>query len=230
MLKRLAEAMNKCPGKKHVVMKGSQFYHGDPRSYYKVPYLLYKDPTGSFESAIYINHLSPCFSSLLIERYFAFDKRVKPLCKFVLHWARVKNIINPVKGFLSSYALVLMVIFFLQIQLVPILDSIQMYADNEFTTVHTAEIPSFQNLLKRRPQWGENVRYRPENVYTDTVNLNFTKIDVESMRQKLGFPKSAETVGELLTKFFYYFGIDYPVSLYFPYNIRCWSNETIHER
>ncbi len=215
MLKRMSEAMNKCPGRKYVIYRGEYFSPSDPRSYYRVPYLIYKDLTGSFDAAIYINHLAPTFSALLIERYFAFDKRVKPMCKFVLHWARMKNLLGANKGYLSSYALVLMVIFFLQIQLLPVVDSIQMFADGICPTVHTAEIPSVQNLIKRRPQFGENIRYRPENVYSDTVNLNFTKVSIENMKEKLGYPKNTESIGELLTKFFYYFGLDYPVTFLF---------------
>jgi len=115
MLKRLAESMEKFPGKKYVVWKGDQFLYTDQRSKHRVPYLEYKDPSGEFVAAIYLNHLSPCLSSMLIEKYFSFDKRVKTMCKFVLYWAKTKNLLGANRGFFSSYALVLMVIFFLQI-------------------------------------------------------------------------------------------------------------------
>ncbi len=211
MLRKAADCLRKCPGRSEVVWRGERFARADPRSRFAVPYLDYRDPSGSFECAVYINHIAPCFGTFLVEQYFAFDPRVRPMCKFILHWARMKSIMSAQRGFLSSYALILMVVFFLQIQREPVVDSVQMYADATVAKANAVEIPSFHNLLKRKPQWGENIRFRPENVYTDTVNLNFMKVDVASMRQKLGYPKNRESVGELLTKFFYYFGVDYPV-------------------
>jgi DNA polymerase sigma len=173
----------------------------------------YRDPEDRFEAAIYVNHLSPCFGALLIEKYFAFDPRVKLMAKFVLHWARIKGILGPARGFLSSYGLLLLIIFFLQIQQEPVTDSIQLYSFGKAAKMQSIEIPSFHELLKRPAAGPESQKYRPEHLHMETVNVNFLQVDVGVMKRDLHYPKNTETVGELLTKFFYYFGIDYPVRL-----------------
>ena len=164
------------PGKRQVIYCGEYFQHSDPRARYRLPYLAYKDPKSKIDSIIYVNHLGPCFSAVLIEKYFAFDKRVKPICKFVLHWARNKSIIGSHKGFLSSYAFILLAIFFMGIQEKPVLESIQVYSESGLE-VAEIEVPSFKSYLKRRPQCGESKVYHPDNIHTDTVNTNFIQIN-----------------------------------------------------
>eukprot|EP00826_Nyctotherus_ovalis_P036484 TRINITY_DN3237_c0_g3_i2.p1 TRINITY_DN3237_c0_g3~~TRINITY_DN3237_c0_g3_i2.p1 ORF type:complete len:204 (+),score=39.01 TRINITY_DN3237_c0_g3_i2:65-676(+) len=195
-------------GKRQVFFRGDYFQSSDPRSRYRLPYLTYKD--SKIDSIIYINHLGPSFASVLVEKYFAFDKRVKMISKFVLHWARNKSIIGVNRGFLSSYAYTLLVIFFLQIQKKPVVESIQLYAEKRLKAAEV-EIPSFRRFLKQKPQWGETKAYHPENVHTDTINSNFIQISASEMKRDLEYPKNEESVGELLMKFFYYFGIEYPV-------------------
>jgi len=202
--------MSRFPGKKEVVMyKG--FTKDDPRSQCRIPYLSYIDPTGKYETAIYINHLAPSFASILIEKYFKLDERVEAMCKFVIHWASIKRLLGPSKYYLSSYALILKVIFFLQIQNPPVIDSIQGYADRMCDSASVVDIPSFKNMLKRVPDKNEYIKYRLGNIILDTINLTFIKVDSQILISDLGYVKNKETVGELLIKFFYYFGIDYPV-------------------
>ena len=194
-----------------MVWCSDRYRQSDARARFALPYVRYRDPEDRFESGIYVNHLSPCFGALLIEKYFLYDPRLKLLAKFVLHWARLKGILGPARGFLSSYALLLLLIFFLQIQQEPVVDSIQLYSYGQAATAQSLEIPSFQELLKRPATGVESQKYRPEHLHMDTINVNFLQVDVNIMKRDLGYPKNFETVGELLTKFFYYFGIDYPV-------------------
>jgi DNA polymerase sigma len=204
--------MVKFPGRRQVIYYGDYFQYSDPRARYRLPYLIYKDTKSNIDSIIYVNHLGPCFSTVLIEKYFAFDKRVKAISKFVLHWARNKSIIGANKGFLSSYAFTLLVIFFLGIQEKPVLESIQLYSESGLDAAGI-EVPSFKSYLKRKPQCSESIVYHPDNIHTDTINTSFIQINPSEMRRDLGYPKNEETIGELLTKFFYYFGVEYPVSL-----------------
>ena len=162
MLKRLYEMMKEITGTKEVLVHGL-FAKRDPRSRYQCPYLSYYNLNSDFDVSIYVNNLGPSFSSILIEQYFELDHRIKTMCKFVIHWARIKKLLGISKSYLSSYALILMVIFFLQIQRNPVVDSIQIYADKVSNTTRTVEIPSFQKFLKRKPEWGEKIKYRGEN-------------------------------------------------------------------
>eukprot|EP00826_Nyctotherus_ovalis_P047641 TRINITY_DN5508_c0_g2_i1.p1 TRINITY_DN5508_c0_g2~~TRINITY_DN5508_c0_g2_i1.p1 ORF type:complete len:210 (-),score=37.97 TRINITY_DN5508_c0_g2_i1:264-893(-) len=203
--------MDKFVGKKEVVLHDKKHSKIDPRSRFRVPYVLYADPNGKYETAIYVNHLGPSFATLLIQKYFELDKRVKTICMFIVYWARGKRLLGASKNYISSYALILMTIFFLQIQNPPVIDSIQSYADKVLDVVHTGDFPSFQGMLMHKPERDEWRRYKPMNVVLDTVNFNFAKVDLAKLARDLGYPKNNESPGELLIKFFYYFGIDYPV-------------------
>eukprot|EP00826_Nyctotherus_ovalis_P052423 TRINITY_DN663_c0_g1_i13.p2 TRINITY_DN663_c0_g1~~TRINITY_DN663_c0_g1_i13.p2 ORF type:complete len:282 (-),score=81.14 TRINITY_DN663_c0_g1_i13:960-1805(-) len=201
MLRRLAEVMDRIEGRKSVVFRGKEFSGVNPKSRYRIPYLSYKHPACGLAINIFINHLSPSFSATLISYYFQLDPRIKTICQFVLHWAGTKNLLRPSRGYFSSYALVLMVIFFLQIQSTPVVRSLQLHADENAETIDGAQVPSFQKLLKRRPRWTENMKYHPESLKYDFLNLNFMKVDVEKAKEKLCYPRNEETAGELLTKF-----------------------------
>lgn len=212
ILQRIMGALFQCPGRKDFIWRGESFFSVDPRSRYCLPHILYKHPDGAFQANIYVNHLSPSLGALLIKKYFDFDPRVAYLVKFILYWAKIKSLLNPTQGYFSSYALILLIIFFLQIQAYPVLDSIQLFADTAMNEHKTLEIPSFRYNLKKKQYRYEN--WDNEKPNTETVNINFMNVHIPLMKAKLGYPKNTESLGELLVKFFYYYGVDYPVITY----------------
>ena len=154
---------------------------------------------------IFIDHLAPCFGAKLIAKYCELDSRVKDITNFILHWANIKGIINPTKGYLSSYALELMVIFFLQLQDDCILPSIQLYAKTELEP-KMMPITSFQAITSA------GRKYSHKKILQ--FNFAFNSVDVNEMKDKLDLPKNYENVATLVTKFFYYFSFDYPVRIH----------------
>ncbi len=206
------------PHSTELITSKQRYKFGDLRHVYFLPYIRFTDYESPAAACVYVNHVAPCLASELIKRYYEFDPRVQTIVDFVQKWGHCRGIVDPTKGYLSSYALTLMVIFFLQIQADPVLWSIQEYdATNPSSEGKTKDIPAFFDLLKRRPEEKEEKRFLPENVMTNTVNLGFREVSLEAMRQHLGFPKNHQTVGELLTLFFYYFGFEYPVGICMRY-------------
>jgi len=72
-----------------------------------------------------VNNILAVYNSKLLRAYAEFDTRCHSLCLLVKIWARVHKIVSVQRGFLSSYALNLMVINFLQCMKNPILPSLQ---------------------------------------------------------------------------------------------------------
>jgi len=161
---------------------------------------------------IYINNLSPHYATKLISRYYKFDSRFLSVNDFILQWAKARNLINEFDGYLSSYAITLLVIFFLKILKEPVLASIQQYAMQINLPPKMIDIPSFHGLLRKKLEEGEERKYKA--VLTTYTDISFKDVDIEDMKEKLGYPKNSMSVGELITLFFYYFGFDYNVSLY----------------
>ena len=180
--------------------------------------LLYKDPEDRFSVKIYANHFAPTFGVKLIDKYRQLDERVGQMIDFVLHWAKCKGILNPSEGYLSSYALCLIVIFFLQIQINCVVPSIQLCTREITGKEKNMEIPSFGKFLApsldERYDNTEEGRLKEEKVEFTTFDFNFNSMDTKKIKKHLNLPKNNETISELITKFFYYFGFDYPVSVY----------------
>lgn len=198
----------------------------DPRRKHCLNYLQYRDPEQRFAVNIYANHLAPAYGAKLISKYFQLDPRVSQATDFILHWARNKEVLNPGEGYLSSYALSLMVIFFLQIQKECVIPSIQLCARELTGVERNVEMPSFAKFLV--PCVEEN--YNDDNegkidkdkVEFNTFDFSFNNVDMELIKKRLKLPKSDESLGALITKFFYYFGFDYPVLFHHTVHRSCW--------
>lgn len=190
--------------KRHKTYKSA----GDPRHHFFLKHIRYSDPKSEFAVRIFVNHLAPAYGAELIERYCAFDPRVKPMVEFVLYWAKCRGILGPEGGYLSSYALTLMVIFFLGIQRDPVLYSIQLYCKEKMAVGMQFEIPSFGECLSPSPAYNMDGQIMDPQKMAK-FDHSFGKLDVLSMRRDRP-PHNEEKVGALLAKFFYYFGVDYP--------------------
>lgn len=144
----------------------------------------------------------------LIEKYFEFDDRLSIISDFILNLAKLRGILNSNGGYFSSYSLLLLIIFFLQIQEPPVLESIQIYSEDAIPS--SAEIPSFQGMLKRGAYKGERF-FSAEDMYMTTINTSYKNVNIQEFKRKNNYPKNNQSCGELITLFFYYFGFEYPV-------------------
>lgn len=79
-----------------------------------VPILKFKDMISGCECDININNIVGLRNTHLLRAYCGVDYRVQPLVMLVKRWAKTHNINDASLGTLSSYALALMVIHYLQ--------------------------------------------------------------------------------------------------------------------
>jgi len=126
------------------------------------------------------NHLAT-ENTRLLRTYAAIDPRMRQMVILVKYWAKRRGVNTPYKGTLSSYAYVLLVIFYLQTRPQPILPVLQ-----KIRTEKTALIP---------------------DPIIEGHNCYFCD-DLEHV-EKLGFMRNCrntETVGQLLLGFFSFLG------------------------
>lgn len=80
----------------------------------KVPIIRYEDLHSGIDVDISVNNILAMYNTDLIYVYCQIDHRFHILATFLKHWAKQVKIIGAPNGYLSSYALTLMVIAFLQ--------------------------------------------------------------------------------------------------------------------
>eukprot|EP01114_Cavostelium_apophysatum_P023288 TRINITY_DN8724_c0_g1_i2.p1 TRINITY_DN8724_c0_g1~~TRINITY_DN8724_c0_g1_i2.p1 ORF type:complete len:395 (+),score=68.20 TRINITY_DN8724_c0_g1_i2:85-1269(+) len=80
----------------------------------RVPIVRFKDPQTSLQCDICVNNRLAVVNSRLVHHYTEIDPRFRPLGYVIKNWAKAREINEPYKGTLSSYAYVLMVLHFLQ--------------------------------------------------------------------------------------------------------------------
>ncbi|KEP66499.1 UNVERIFIED_CONTAM: polynucleotide adenylyltransferase [Hammondia hammondi] len=68
-----------------------------------------------------VNNCTALENSIFVKTFGAIDDRVRPLGRFIKHWATQRNINNRAEGTLSTYTLMLQLFFFLQQRSPPIL-------------------------------------------------------------------------------------------------------------
>lgn len=157
---------------------------------------------GHYNVSLFVDHLAPCYGAKLISKYCELDSRVKDMSRFILHWADSRGIINPSKGYFSSYAIELMVIFFLQLQTDCILPSLQAYS-KQYLKPKMVSIPSFEEIIRvsKRSSYRKKAQF----------DFAFDLINVEEVKANLNLFQNTECIATLIIKFFYYFSVDYPV-------------------
>jgi len=93
----------------------------------KVPLIKYEDAKTSMDVDLNVNNILGVYNSDLIYTYCMIDQRFHILGIFLKNWAKGVNIIGGANGLLSSYALTLMLIAFLQSRKPQILPCLQEY-------------------------------------------------------------------------------------------------------
>ena len=106
----------------------------------KVPIVMFEDLQMGFEVDISINNNSGIRNTFLLRTYSRLDTRVRPLVIVVKEWAKSNNVCNSKSGLLSSYALNLMVLFFLQDGVCPqVLPSLQRMFPHTYNAYFTID-------------------------------------------------------------------------------------------
>lgn len=87
----------------------------------RVPILKFTEKETGLEIDFNVNNVLGINNSDLIFTYCQLDHRFHIMCMFLKYWAKKCDIIGAAFGYLSSYALTLMVIAFLQSRSPPVL-------------------------------------------------------------------------------------------------------------
>jgi DNA polymerase sigma len=147
---------------------------------------------------ISVHNMLPLFNTNLIRLYGLFDQRFHIMGIYLKYWAKTNNIHGALDGYLSSYALLIMMIHFLQKIVEPkVLPNLQ-------------KIPINNNYSN--PVYGEEI-YKYD-YFGKTIEINsYYETDVERIKDymiKVNEGKvNQETVTNLLVKFFEYYAYFY---------------------
>jgi len=161
-------------------------YQVEPRFGAQVP-ILHWSPRrpGMVACDISVNNVLAVVNSRLLGQYVRLDDRVRTLGLCLKAWAQARGINDRSRGTVSSFALVLMLIHFLQRRTPPVLPSLQ---DIAFSL---SLEPDFVN--------GVDCRYCADA----------SQIHAEMEYLRAGRPPNQESSGLLLMEFFRYFGHEY---------------------
>jgi len=97
----------------------------------RVPIVKFNDFKTNISCDICVNNTLALHNTSLLADYSRIDPRLKQLGFIVKYWAKKRQINDPYRGTLSSYAYILMVIHFLQQRNPPILPCLQQLSDPE---------------------------------------------------------------------------------------------------
>ncbi|XP_078481455.1 uncharacterized protein LOC100181643 isoform X2 [Ciona intestinalis] len=102
--------------------------------YATVPILKFEDRISGMECDLNVNNLTGIRNSFLLLAYARCDPRVRPMVLCIKEWAHVNNINSAQLGTLSSYALVLMVLHYLQVVKPRVVPSFQALHKDNFSS------------------------------------------------------------------------------------------------
>eukprot|EP01137_Pigoraptor_chileana_P034910 Opistho-2@28163 len=151
----------------------------------RVPIVKFRDPSSGICCDICINNRLALHNTRLLQTYSTIDARVVSLARVVKYWAKRRQINEPYMGTLSSYAFVLLVIYYLQTRPVPVLPCLQSLTPPGQSSIPEVDVDGhdcyFFDSIPALRQYG----------FGDAVNGN------------------TETLGDLLAGFFKYFAHDF---------------------
>ena len=156
--------------------------------------IVYNSQKTKFNVDITVHNMLPIFNSYLIRSYGLFDQRFHIMGIYLKYWAKTNNLHGALDGYLSSYALLLMMIHFLQKIVEPkILPNLQ-------------KIPINDDL--ENPIYGEEIyeyNFGGKKIKTNSYYEKDCKKIEEYMRKINEGKQNEETVTNLLVKFFEYY-------------------------
>ena len=164
----------------------------------RVPVIKYIDSKTKIEVNLVANQFLGIVNSALINSYVQCDERFHILAIFLKYWAKQRkvNIIGGDKGFLSSYALNLMLIAYLQNLNPPVLPNLQTFklgeGDNNQQIIH---YPFFD---------GPHKTWLTANIY---FNLPIVDCATESQSKD----KNLMLLAELMSGFFRFYASEFEV-------------------
>ena len=148
---------------------------------------------------IVVNNKIPIYHSILLRLYALYDQRFHIMGIYLKYWSKINGLYGP--NYLPSYALLFMIIHFLQKVVEPkVLPNLQ-------------KIPIFDNERNiTEPQYGEKLYEYSHEYKTITTNLYYEN-DAKRIKEYMSAINNnkinEETVTNLLVKFFEYYSYCY---------------------
>ena len=148
---------------------------------------------------IVVNNKIPIYHSILLRLYALYDQRFHIMGIYLKYWSKINGLYGP--NYLPSYALLFMIVHFLQKVVEPkVLPNLQ-------------KIPIFDNERNiTEPQYGEKLYEYSHEYKTITTNLYYEN-DVKRIKEYMSAINNnkinEETVTNLLVKFFEYYSYCY---------------------
>ncbi|KAF9365422.1 hypothetical protein BGX34_010049 [Mortierella sp. NVP85] len=174
----------------------------------RVPIVMFRDPLSLLRCDININQPLGVHNSELIATYRKIDYRFRPLWLAIRKIAKSNNILDGKNGFLSSYALTMMLITFLQNVTRPaILPSLQLPPFED-----TWMEPSTTTLVNGHSSTGHRPRRPRSNMVIISAQGCNCTFDHNWSRYRHFGRSNTKTTGELLIDFCYYFGYTFNYS------------------
>ena len=148
------------------------------------------DNQTKFVIDITVHNMLPILNTKLIRLYSIYDQRFHILGLFLKHWSKINKIHGAADKFLSSYALLLMLIHFLQRVVEPkVLPNLQIIEENK-------------EIIYEYIQNGDLIK---TNIYFEED----TKKIKEKLKKLNENKENTDSVTSLLIKFFEYYGYNY---------------------
>ena len=171
----------------------------------RVPILKFIEQESGIEVDFNVNNVLGIHNSELIYKYCEIDQRFHIMAIFLKYWSKQVGIIGASLGLLSSYALTLMLIAFLQSTEPPVLPCLQ----EKKLRSHKKQAAFYPILLdtldkkKRYIRQNENLDRNQYCLYDTDV---FFETDIEVIKEKyLPQQQNNDSVPELLFQFFYFY-------------------------
>lgn len=152
----------------------------------RVPIVKFLDPQSKCRCDICVNNVLAVHNTRMLYHYSQIDERFRQMAFIVKHWAKQRKINDPHVGTLSSYAYLLMVIYYLQHTRPPVLPVLQ-------------DLKSFGRLANQIVP-----------VFVDHCDCTYMNlIDKWKQEQQPQSARNHSSLGLLLVGFFRYFALDF---------------------
>ncbi len=182
------------------VLSDSGMYNIFVRPNAPVPFIEFVDPDSGYEIDLSLNHPLAIYNSKLLCTYASADERVRQLVYIIRYWAKRRGINSTYDGTLSSYALMILVIHFLQQRPVPLLPNLKNISSN-WDGKHNND----NNVYIEEQEYIINPI--DKSVYDAYFYAPGT--DDDSNALKTFASRNKESIGELLEGFFLYYAHEY---------------------
>jgi len=156
----------------------------------RIPIIKFTDKEHDFKADIAVNNVLGVANSSLIKIYSQIDKRCKIMGLILKNWAKKWKITS--EDSMSSYALILMLIYFLQLKKI---------------------LPSLQKISKLSKNQSDNalvnIKRTVKDLKTEEFETDFSyERDLDKIRKYMKvehFPENSQNLLELLMEFFYFY-------------------------